>query len=465
MNRKLNKRRNFLKTCAHTALLGSGAAAVNGKMNLIGSALAAQGDYTGLSDYKALVCVFLYGGSDSFNLYIPGEQSLLDQYTTSRGALALDQSTLLSDASGNLRFNPNLPDIRNLYDAGDIAVIRNVGNLIKPTTRDEYLNNPLAIPSSLFAHNHQQEQVQKGWSSKPTGVVGAGWGGRMADLLMEANSGTTLPPCYSMNSSNFFQPGLLSSPISVNHQFGPELMKYLDGNTNTSSDERDATLQKLLAVPTSHRLEQFARDSFIKSRDSSRLLSGIVEASPDFGPVDSDNRLDQQLRMVANMISGREQLGMQRQIFFCGLGGWDTHDTQTPRLVDLSTKLNAAFANFNGAMNQLGLSDAVTTFTISDFGRSLTINGDGSDHGWGGHYMVMGGAVNGGKLYGEWPAYEVGGLEDVGEKGRIIPTMSINQYGAALGSWMGLSNSDLLEVFPDLNNFDSDWQNHMGLFS
>jgi len=408
MNRKLKERRNFLKGCAHTALFGSGAAAVTGKMNLIGSALAAQGDYVGLTDYKALVCVFLYGGSDSFNLYIPGEQTLFDQYQTARGALALDQSSLLTDASGNLRFNPNLAE----------------------------------------------EQVQKSWSSVPTGVVGAGWGGRMADLLMEANSGTTLPPCYSMNSSNFFLPGNLSSPIAVNERHGPELMAYLDSNNSLSSAARNETMQRLLDVPTSHRLEAFARDSFIKSRDSSRALGGIVDASPDFGPVDTDNRLDLQLRMVANLISGREQLGMRRQIFFCGLGGWDTHDNQTPRLDNLSQRLNAAFANFNSAMGQLGLSKQVSTFTISDFGRSLTINGDGSDHG-----------VNGGKLYGDWPAYEVGGAEDVGDKGRVIPTMSLNQYGAALGSWMGLSNSDLLEVFPDLNNFDSDWQNHMGLFS
>lgn len=465
MYKKLNERRQFLKASAYSALLGSGAAAVNGKMNLIGSALAAQGDYADLPGYKALVCVFLYGGSDSFNLFIPTDQTLFNEYEQSRGSLGLAQNTLLNDATGSVSFNPNLTDIRDIYDAGDLAVIRNVGNLIQPVTRNEYQNNPALIPSELFAHNHQQEQVQKSWSSRPTGLVGAGWGGRMADLLMEANGNSTLPPCYSMNNSNFFQPGNRSSPIGINPLSGPRLMTYLDGTANSSSSERDATMTRLLALPTEHSMEQFASSSYISARDSSRALSSVIDASPDFGPIDTNNRLANQLRMVARMISGREQLGMRRQIFFVGLGGWDTHDNQTPRLESLSAQLNAGFADFYQALGQMGIQNEVTTFTTSDFGRTLTINGDGSDHGWGGHYMVMGGAVNGSRLYGEWPSYAVGSDNDVGEKGRIIPTMSLNEYGAALGSWMGLSNSDLREVFPDLANFSSEWETGFGLFS
>jgi len=155
---------------------------------------------------------------------------------------------------------------------------------------------------------------------------------------------------------------------------------------------------------------------------------------------------------------------MRRQIFFVGLGGWDTHDSQAPVLASLTKKLDDALSNFNQSLVTMGVENEVTVFTASDFGRTLTINGNGSDHGWGGHYMVMGGAVNGGQLYGEWPDYNVGGSSDVG-KGRLIPTMSINQYGAALGSWMGLSNSDLLDVFPDLSRFDTGWQTQYGLFS
>ncbi len=464
MTKSYQSRRQFIKAGAYSALLGSGAAAVNGKMSLIGSALAAQGDYASLPGYKALVCVFLYGGSDSFNLFVPSEQGRYQQYNQARGQLALAQNSLLSSASGSVLFNPNLAGLRDIYDAGDLAIVRNVGNLIQPVTRNEYQNHPERIPTELFAHNHQQEQVQKSWSSRPTGLVGAGWGGRMADLLMEANSGS-LPPSYSMNNSNFFQPGNRSRPIAINPLSGPRLMDYLDNNTNTSSDQRDATLMQLLALQPQNPIEQFARASFINARDSARALSSVIEASPDLGPLNTNNRLATQLRMVARMISGREQLNMRRQIFFVGLGGWDTHDNQTPRLNALSTELNEGLADFNRALVELGVQNQVTTFTTSDFGRSLTINGDGSDHGWGGHYLVMGGAVNGGSLYGSWPEYAVGGSDDVGDKGRIIPSLSLNQYGAALGSWMGLSNSDLLDVFPDLRNFDSGWQTQYGLFN
>lgn len=465
MNRRSQARRQFLKATAYSALLGSGAAAVSGKMNLLGSALAAQGDYTSLNDYKALVCVFLYGGSDSFNLYIPREQGLFEQYQRSRGQLALNPGELLPDSSGNLLFNPNLADLHALYESGDLAIVRNVGNLIRPVTRAEYRNNPSSIPTELFAHNHQQEQVQKGWSSKPTGLVGAGWGGRMADLLMEANANANLPPTFSMNNANFFQPGVLSSPIAINPVTGPRRMSYLDGSNNRNSVARDETMTRLLNLPTSHRLEQFSANSFVSARDSSRALSEVIDNSPDFGPVDSTNRLAVQLRMVARMISGRQQLGMQRQIFFVGLGGWDTHDNQTPRLQTLSRQLNAGLADFQRSLGELNVQNEVTTFTTSDFGRSLTVNGDGSDHGWGGHYLVMGGAVSGGNLFGEWPQYQVGGDDDVDDKGRIIPGMSLNQYGAALGSWMGLSDSDLLDVFPDLQHFDSGWQQQYGLFN
>jgi len=434
MRKKHQERRNFLKASAHMALLGSGAAAVNGKMNLIGSALAAQGDYGNLPGYKALVCVFLYGGSDSFNLFIPGDDAIFNVYQDSRGPLALDPNTLLPSASGDLRFNPNLPDLKNLYDA-------------------------------LFSHNHQQEQVQKSWSSKPTGLVGAGWGGRMADLLMEANGSNDLPTCFSVNNANFFQPGNRSLPIAINETRGPQLMTYFDQTSSSLNAGRDNVMAQLVGLSSDHAMERLLANSYISARDSSRALSSVIDASPDFGEVAPDNRLANQLRMIARMISGREQLGLNRQIFFAGLGGWDTHDNQTPRLESLSQRLNDAFAQFNRDLEVLGIQNDVTTFTTSDFGRTLTINGDGSDHGWGGHYMVMGGAVNGGQMYGDWPNYAVGGDDDIGEEGRLIPSMSLNEYGASLGSWMGLSNSDLLEVFPDLGNFDNGWQNGFGIFS
>jgi len=464
MSKTLNRRRQFLKRSAHMALLGATGSAVSGKMSMIGSALAAQGDYANLPGYKALVCIFHYGGSDSFNMFVPGEQALFQQYAASRGDLALNQSQLTADATGSVYFNNNLGSLSELYDAGDLAVVRNVGNLIQPVTPTQFVNNPELIPADLFAHNSQQEQVQKSWSSRPVGLVGAGWGGRMADLLMEANSGNALPPTFSMANANFFQPGNRSSPIAINARSGPELLPYLDRNRSSSNSGRDAAMEQILALPSDNLLEDFAANSFRSARDSSRLLSRSINNSPDFGPFDSNNPIETQLRMVARMIAGREELGMRRQIFFVGAGGWDTHDNQSGRLNGLTSGLNSAMASFQNTLASMGVENEVTTFTASDFGRTLTINGDGSDHGWGGHYMVMGGAVNGGRLYGNWPDYALGGRDDIG-KGRLVPEMSVNQYGAAMGSWLGLSNSDLLDVFPDLNRFETGWQNQYGLFT
>jgi len=464
MNKNYQSRRQFLKRSAYAALLGAGGSAVNGKLNLMGSALAAQGDYANLPGYKALVCVFLYGGSDSFNLYIPYEPQLYDVYRASRGDLALDRDSLLADNAQSVLFNPNMPNLREIYDAGNLAIVRNVGNLFEPLTPTQFAANPRLAPADLFSHNSQQEQVQKSWSSRPVGLVGAGWGGRMADLLMEANSTNVLPPTFSMNNSNFYLPGNRSNPIAINPLNGPVLMPYLDEARSFNNIERSRTMQRILDLPTDHAMEQFAANIFESSRDSARLLSTAIDGSPDFGPLDAENKLDIQLRMVARMIAGRETLGMRRQVFFVGLGGWDTHKTQTPRLINLTTKLDAALSNFNQALVAMGVENEVTTFTASEFGRTLTINGSGCDHGWGGHYMIMGGAVNGGRLYGDWPDYAIGGADDIGT-GRLIPQMSMNQYGAALGSWMGLSNSDLLDVFPDLDRFETGWQTQYGMFS
>jgi len=464
MRNNLQKRRKFLKRSSQFALLGATGAAVNGKMSLIGSALAAQGDYGNLPGYKALVCVFLYGGSDSFNMFIPQEQELFNDYTASRGSLALNQSNLLSDAAGSVYFNPNMGELRDLYDAGNMAIVRNVGNLIEPVTTVQYTNNPALIPADLFSHNSQQEQVLKSWSSKPAGLVSAGWGGRMADLLMEANSGNALPPTFSMADTNFFLPGDRSTPISVNPVGGPTLVSYLDAGASSSNADRQAAIERILALPSDHLIEKFAANSFQNAMESSRVLSSAIGGSPNFSASDAANKLDVQLNMVARMIAARDELGMRRQVFFVGAGDWDTHKNQTPRLIQLTSQLNSALATFQQNLAALGVENEVTTFTASDFGRTLTVNETGSDHGWGGHNLVLGGAVNGGRLYGNWPDYALGGNDDIGS-GRLIPEMSVNQYGAALASWMGLSNSDVLDVFPDLNRFDTGWQSQYGLFN
>ncbi len=462
-------RRKFLKNFAAASLFGSGASAMNGKLSLIGSALAQSSEYQSINDYKALVCVFLYGGADSFNMFIPATQDAYDRYATSRGGLAIPQESLKLDASGEFGFNPLLGDLYDMYNSGKLAVIGNAGNLIAPVNRALFEADSTLIPNNLFAHNHQQEQWLKGLSSLPTSLVGTGWGGRMADLLQDANSGASLPPGFSMNGTNYWLPGQTIQPISLHPTSGLSLLNYLDEASGRSGNAgREAALNQILNLSSNHPMKQQVASSIDLAKSASGQIVNALELNTDTGfetEYDPDSRLAPQLRMVARMIKSNQLLGMKRQIFFVGGGGWDTHDNQSPRLEALLTDLNRSMTDFQSTMEEMGLGDSVTTFTASDFGRTLTTNGDGSDHGWGGNYMVMGGAVNGGQMFGSLPSYELGSEDDSSDKGRVIPSLSINQYGAALAEWMGVSSNDLSEVFPDLSNFDSDWRDNLPLFS
>lgn len=464
---KTNRRRALHRlTGLSVASAALGAGAMNGRLALMGNALAASADYAQLSDYKALVCVFLYGGADSFNMFVPLDEQLNAAYTSARGPLALPRASLLPDAQSQIGFNPQLSGVRSLYDTGKLALVGNVGNLIAPVTRAQFEAGGAAIPADLFAHNHQQEQWLKGLSSRPASLVDAGWGGRMADLLQTANPQGALPPTFSLNGTNDFLPGVSTTPISVNPVSGPRLLGYFDRNSSRLNDPRDATLTRILEQSNGHRIKDFAASSFLRARDSSRVIAGALDAGPTLAtPFDQSSGVATQLRMAARLIAARQTFGMKRQVFFVGMGGWDTHDNQSPRLVELTRELDDALVSFQSTLAELNVEQQVTTFTASDFGRTLTINRDGTDHGWGGHYLVMGGAVAGGQFVGQWPDYAINGQQDAGDKGRIIPQLSINEYGAALGSWFGLSDGDLRDMFPDLTNFDDDWRNRYGLFS
>ena len=467
--RAYRRRREFLKRSLGCALVGAGGGAMSTKLGLVGSAMAQGGGYADLADYKALVCVFLYGGSDSFNLFLPDDEALLETYRASRGSLALPAERAAAVGDAGVRFSDRLPGLAALHGAGRLSVVGNVGNLVVPVTRAGFEAGTASIPTDLFAHNHQQEQWQKGWSSRPAALVGAGWGGRMADLLADANAGAALPPTFSMAGANAFQGGGPTVPVAVNPVLGPKPMYYMDPSIGDSRNAARAdAMERLLALETDHALERFAGASYARALESSQLLAGVLAANPPsedpgFG-AGASGRLGAQLRMVARLIAGREALAQKRQIYFVGLGGWDTHDAQTVRLERLAGELDAGLSAFQRELDGLGVADAVTTFTASDFGRTLTVNGDGSDHGWGGHYLVMGGAVAGGRFVGSWPSYAIGGEDDAGDKGRVIPSMSVNQYGAALARWLGLGEGDVREVFPDLANFDDGWVEGYGLF-
>jgi len=473
ISRKARERREFLRQCAAISLLGSGAGAMNGKLGLIGSAMAASSDYTSFDDYKALVCVFLYGGSDSFSMFVPTDNEGYSSYAASRGSLAVPRDKLLTGGTDTgIGFHPLLADMHRLYsrspteEGAKLALFSNVGNLIAPISRAQFQQGSNTVPNDLFAHNHQQEQWLKGLSSSPAAIVGSGWGGRMADLLQHANADGGLPPSFSINGSNYWLPGQQVQPIALSPGSGLNPLEYLDVQANSNSRARGDTLDAILNTTSNHPMKQQAASTLARAKSGSARLQATLQANNDFAtPYNSSSKLATQLRMVARLIAGNQQMGMRRQIFFVGAGGWDTHDSQTPRLNLLLADLNRSLIDFQDTLSEVNMSDSVTTFTASDFGRTLTTNGDGSDHGWGGHYMVMGGAVNGGRMLGQLPDFSVGSEDDTGEKGRIIPKLSINQYGALMARWMGVSPNDLNGVFPDLANFGSDWDANLNAFS
>ena len=470
-NPRQRKRRALIKRSLSCALAGSGAGAFGGKLGMLGSALAASSDYAALSDNRTLVCVFLYGGSDSFNLFVPTDAVLRERYRSSRGQLALaDDELIASEIDPSIAFNERLPQIRSLYDQGHAAVLGNVGNLITPITRAQFDAGTARIPTDLGAHNHQQEQWQKSFSSQPAALVGAGWGGRMADMLADANALASIPTTISLNGATDFLPGLQTNPVAVNAQTGPNRMYWMDGSTGGNRNTaRASSMERILALRSGHLLKDFATTSYERALASSGALVDALASNPqsDDPGFAAAGDFGQQLRMAARLISARASLGQKRQILFVGLGGWDTHDAQSPRLNALASELDNGLGAFQRTIDAMPNVDAdsVTTFTASEFGRTLTINGDGSDHGWGGHYLVAGGAVAGGQFVGAWPSFEIDGEDDTGDKGRFIPSLSVNQYSAALARWFGLSISDVNSVFPDLaRGFSDDWQSSLGLF-
>ncbi len=474
MSHKTNlKRRRFLQQLAiaagSTSLMG-----YKGKLDLMQSALASTSALPGGS--KSLVCIFLYGGNDAFNMFVPYDDTRHQQYADSRQNLAIAQADLLPIATGDYGFHPSLGGLRDLYDDGRLGVIANVGNLIVPTTREEYLNRSVPLPISLFSHSHQQELWQTNRAPATT-VATAGWGGRMADLLQPANSNPLVPVAYSTTGNNLWEAAESTRYFSLDSRSGAKDFKYLSGASSpTHEPGRTAAWDEILAFSQENALAAQMSATFTSTRERvAQIQSGLELTDPDAGgyeiltPYDSNSSLSRQLRMIARMIYARDSLGQQRQIFFAAAGGWDTHgnqlNTHNSRYADLGAAMadfQATLAEFSTLSGKEDTENSVLTFTASEFGRTLTSNGDGTDHGWGSHAMIMGGAVNGATVYGDFPSMVLGSENDSGSNGRMIPGLSVDQYGATIARWMGLSEAEIAEIFPNLVNFNS---NDLGFIS
>jgi uncharacterized protein (DUF1501 family) len=445
-------RRAFLRRGALLSVAGAAAPwAMN--LSLIGDA-AAAGDP---ADYKALVCIFLYGGNDHGNTVVPYDSAHHSAYATIRSTLATPQASLAATAltpsvalANGLQYAlaPQLAPLKTLWDAGHLAVQLNVGPLFAPTTLAQYNAKSVPLPPKLFSHNDQQSIWQ---SDLPEGAT-SGWGGRVGDLVLSGN-GSSVFTCVSVTGNAVY----LSGQSALQYQLSTSGAVAIAGITRSlyGSTQAQAALRTLITANRTHLFEEEYNRVVRRSIDAEGQVSAALGALPALTtPFNSANSLAMQLKMVAQMIAARGSFGVSRQVFMVSAGGFDLHDLLAENHPGLLASVGEAMKAFHDATVELGVADKVTAFTASDFGRTLSINGDGSDHGWGSHHFVMGGAVRGGRFYGTPPDVSVNGPDDVGQ-GRLLPSTSVDQFGATLASWMGVSDTNLATVVPNLGAFSA----------
>ena len=404
------------------------------------------------SNYRALVCVFLFGGNDSNNSVIPLDDADYNAYLAARGSLGLATTALteVSDVAGApYGFNSLLTEMASLFTSRQLAVVANVGPLVAPLTRAQYQAQQGLIPSNLFSHADQQLQWQ---SSVAQGNSPTGWGGRAADYIAAQKINASSFPVFLSTAGNVLQgAGASTQPVAV----APGQSLQLAGfNNSAASQARWNALNNLLSTDSGVTLVQAANNTLSDSINDAKLLTAALSKSTPLKTQFPKTTLAAQLEQVAQIIQVQAELGMSRQIFFCSLGGFDTHTAEISTLNGLYPQVSQALAAFYEATEELGMADSVTTFTESDFNRTFQpTSGFGSDHAWGGHHFVLGGAVEGGRIFGEFPAFQLGGPNDTDTRGRWIPTTATDQYGATLCSWFGIPNSALAGIFPNLANF------------
>lgn len=451
-------------TLSRRRLLGSAAsAAVLGRLpwlNALAQTPAQPASTT--DDYKALVCIYLAGGNDGHNtivpISLPDYPTAFSDYKTARGSIALP------DANGALLpvnttdgrtfgLNPGLSHIHSLWSptsgSGKLAALANVGMLVKPfQNKNEYLQKTKPAPTNLFSHSDQMQQMQSG---VPSTSGGTGWGGRAADVMQPMNGLSSFPTAVSLVGPQLYCMGDVIQSTSLYPGFDLD-MSGMNIWPQTAAAARLQGLRDVLQFNNGMELVANANLARQDAMDLNALLIGnTANVTSDF----PGSQIGAQLKQVAKIIKLRSTTGMSRQVFMCMLGGFDTHYSQSWQHWNLLDELSEAMAAFYKATEvELGIPDKVTTFTLSEFGRTLQPSGLGCDHGWGSNHLIMGGAVKGGQVYGTFPTLVASGPDDSGNRGAMIPTTSIAQYGATLAKWFGVPDENLAQVFPSLENFD-----------
>jgi uncharacterized protein (DUF1501 family) len=484
-------RRDFIRRAACAAVGTIAMTSAIRDLRLMNAAVA----QSNITDYKALVCIFLQGGNDSNNMIIPTLASQYANYAAIRTpVLAIPQSAILPvtslDGDGNTYgLHPSCPELQTLFGEGKLAFLFNTGTLVYPITRAQYLAGTTAKPPQLFSHADQQTQWQ---TSIPDQPPTTGWGGRCADLLNSVQPGAPISLMVSLAGANTFEIGNIIQQYSVSTS-GAISLSMPGTPSGGASTNRLPTLMNILGLPYTNLQSQAYAGIAEQAINTSTLLNNAIsntaaanywtnlnsltsvtgfptKITPPEGGAAFTSTLSPQLQMVARLIAAGSTaaasggFGMKRQIFFCQVGGYDLHTGQTnfsnnnPDNVligahtNLLAELSQSMYAFQRAMEQLGLSDNVTSFTASDFGRTFPSNGQGSDHGWGSHHLILGGAVNGQRTYGQFPALTINGPNDT-STGRWIPTTAIDQYFATLATWFGVDAGNLSTVFPNIGRF------------
>lgn len=439
----------FLSSLSSLRLIGAAASPGNGPQPPARAAAIA-------ADYKALVCVFLQGGNDANNMIIP-TGSGYGAYAAARANLALPSGSLLSlspktSDGRTFALHPAMSDISTLFGSGQAALLANVGTLVFPTTLAQYKASSVPLPPQLFSHNDQQVQWQHSVPDRPATT---GWGGRVADLVNAFNTSDQISMSISLAGTNFFQVGAKVAQYAVTNN-GAVTFDGKTGGNNPISYQAQRDLYNQAQPGLFDAAFAGISSSSITNSD---FLNTILATAPALSTTFPNTALGNQLKMVARLMSVSPTLGLKRQVFFVQLGGWDTHAAQLDQtnpltgahaglLQQVSQGLKALYT----ATTELGIAQQVTAFTASDFGRTFRSNGDGSDHGWGNHQLIVGGAVKGGDIYGRMPDLTINGPDDTGQ-GRWIPTTSVDEYAATLATWFGVSATDLPFVLPNIGRF------------